>query len=118
MLTWGLTNTETFEIAKKEETYFDINTWLGKKKIAKGYTKEDVYVTINKKNLRSFEVFLEYTGPAKAPISKDEEIALIQIYNKKKLVKSVPIYSTEEVKKINFLLSILTSLNYMIWGDA
>ena len=118
LLTWGLTNTETFEIAKKEETYFDINTWLGKKKIAKGYTKEDVYVTINKKNLRSFEVFLEYTGPAKAPISKDEEIALIQIYNKKKLVKSVPIYSTEEVKKINFLLSILTSLNYMIWGDA
>ena len=118
LLTWGLTNTETFEISKKEETIFQIETWLGKKKYTDAYTKEDVYTTINKKDLRSFEVFLEYNGPIKAPIKKDEEVALIKIYNKKKLVKSIPVYSAEHVKKINFLLSILTSFNYMIWGDA
>ena len=118
LLTWGLTNTETFEISKKEETYFDIKTWLGKKNIAKGYTKEDIYFTINKKDLRGFEVFLEYTGPTKAPIVKDEVIASIKIYDKKKLIKSVPVYAVEKVNKINFLLSLITSLNYMIWGDA
>ena len=26
--------------------------------------------------------------------------------------------SAEKVKKLNFLLSLLTSFNYMIWGDA
>ena len=118
LLTWGLTNTETFEISKKEKTNFQIKTWLGKDKHAKGYTKEDVYITINKKDLRGFEVYLEYTGPIKAPIKKNEEIALIKIYNKEELVKSVPIYASEKTKQINFLMSLMTSFNYLIWGDA
>ena len=118
LLTWGLTNTETFEISKQNKTLFEINTWLGKEKKVMGYTRDDVYVTIDKKDLRGFEVFLDYSGPIKAPISKNEEIASIKIYNKKELIKTVPVYAAEKVKKINFLLSILTSFNYMIWGDA
>jgi len=118
LLSWGLTNTETFEISKKEETIFEVKTWLGKENITKGYTKEDIYVTIDKKDLRGFDVFLEYTGPINAPVNKDEKIALIKIYNKKELVKTTPVYAAENVKKINFLLSLLTSFNYMIWGDA
>jgi D-alanyl-D-alanine carboxypeptidase (penicillin-binding protein 5/6) len=118
LLTWGLTNTETFEISKKEKTIFEIKTWLGKSATTKGHTKEDVYTTIDKKDLRGFDVFLEYSGPIKAPVKKGEEIATIKIYNKKILTKTIPIYAAEEVKKVNFLLSILTSFNYMIWGDA
>ena len=118
LLTWGLTNTETFEISKKEQTLFDIETWLGSEKIIKGYTKEDVYMTVEKKDLSGFEVFLEYTGPTKAPIKKDAMIAEIKIYNKKDLLRSVPVYSSEKISKINFLLSLVTSFNYMIWGDA
>ena len=118
LLTWGLTNTETFEISKQNKTLFEINTWLGKEKKVMGITRDDVYVTIDKKDLRGFEVFLDYSGPIKAPISKNEEIASIKIYNKKELIKTVPVYAAEKVKKINFLLSILTSFNYMIWGDA
>jgi len=118
LLSWGFTNTETFEISKKNETHFDIKTWLGKDNVVSGYTKEDIYVTINKKDLRNFNTFIEYVGPIKAPIKKDNEIAVIKIYNKDKLMKSVPIYSVKKVKKINFLLSLLTSFNYMIWGDA
>ena len=118
LLTWGLTNTETFEISKKEETIFEIDTWLGEKKKTDGTTKEDVYHTISKKDLAGFEVYLVYSGPIKAPVNKGDEIALIKIYNKKNLVKSIPIYAAEKVKKVNFLLSIFTSFNYMIWGDA
>ena len=118
LLSWGLTNTITFEVSKKDLTHFDINTWLGKNKSIPGYTKEDVYVTIDKKNLRDFNVFIEYTGPVKAPIKKDDKIAFINVYNKNKLIKSTPIYATKKNKKINFLLSLLTSFNFLIWGDA
>tara|TARA_B100000780_G_C21108945_1_gene447991 strand:+ start:1168 stop:2319 length:1152 start_codon:yes stop_codon:yes gene_type:complete len=118
LLSWGLTNSETYEISKKENPSFEIETWLGKNKFTKGFTKEDVYITINKKDLNSFDVFLEYSGPVQTPIEKDEEIALIKIYNKKELLRTVPVYAVEKVKKINFLLSLLTSFNYMIWGDA
>ena len=118
LLTWGLTNSVTYEISKKEETTFDFDLWLGKKKIAKGYTKDDVYFTVEKKDLRGIEIFLEYSGPIKAPVKKDEKIAFIKIYNKEKLVRSIPVYANENIKKVNFLASMLTSFNYMIWGDA
>ena len=118
LLTWGLTNTETFEISKKNETYFEIETWLGKKNNANGHTKENIYTTINKKNLRNFNVFLEYSGPIKAPIEKDEKIAFIKIFNKDELIRSVPVFAAEKVRKVNFFVSLLTSFNYMIWGDA
>ena len=113
-----MANTDTFEISKKNKTVFDIETWLGQNKIIKGYTKEDVYITIGKKNLRTFNVFIEYIGPIQAPIKKDKQIALIKIYNKDELLQTVPIYALEKEKKINYLLSLLTSFNYMIWGDA
>ena len=118
LLTWGLTNTETFEISKQSETIFKIKSWLGNEKFIKGYTKEDMYATIDKKDLRNFNVFLEYSGPIKAPIKKDQEIGQINIYKKNKLIRSENVYALEKVKKINFLLSLLSSFNYMIWGDA
>ena len=118
LLTWGLTNTETFEISKQSETIFKIKSWLGNEEFIKGYTKEDIYETINKKDLRNFNVFLEYSGPIKAPIKKDQEIGQINIYKKNKLIRSENVYALEKVKKINFLLSLLSSFNYMIWGDA
>ena len=118
LLSWGFTNTTTFEVSNKNETLFDIRTWLGKKDFLSGYTKEDIYITIDKKNLRHFNVFIEYTGPIKAPVEKDKVVAFINVYNKNELLKSTPVYSLDKVKKINFLLSLLTSFNYMIWGDA
>ncbi len=118
LLSWGLANTVTYEISKKDKINFEIDTWLGKKKTSPGYTKEDLYYTLDKKDLRDFNVFLEYPEPLKAPVRKDQKIASIKIYNKDELIKSVPVYAAEKVAKINFILSLLTSFNYMIWGDA
>jgi len=118
LLNWGLTNTQTYEISKKDSTVFEIQTWLGIKKIIKAYTKEDFYITIDKKDVKDFNIILEYSGPVKAPIEKDNEIASIKIYDKDDLVQIIPLYAAEKVKRVNFLLSLLTSLNYMIWGNA
>tara|TARA_B100001029_G_C15044191_1_gene445877 strand:+ start:715 stop:1869 length:1155 start_codon:yes stop_codon:yes gene_type:complete len=118
LLGWGFRHTETFEISKKGETFFDIRTWLGEKDTVKGVTKEDFYVTINKKDLRNFKVFLEYNGPIKAPIEKDQQIASLKVSTKDEVMLDIPIYSSEKIKKINFFKSLFTSLNYMIWGDV
>ena len=118
LLSWGFRNTDTFQISKRGETFFDIKTWLGRKETVKGETKEDFYTTLKKKNIRNFRVILEYDGPVKAPIKKDQEIAKLKILNKDKLLKTIPVYSSEDVKKINFFKSVFTSLNYMIWGDV
>ena len=118
LLNWGFRNTNTFEISKKNETFFELDTWLGEKNKIKASSKEDFYVTINKKDISNLTITLEYNGPIAAPVRKGKEIANIIISKKGELIKSVPLYAAEDLKKVNFFKSLLTSLNYLIWGDV
>ena len=118
LLNWGFRNTNTFEISKKNETFFEIDTWLGKKNKLKTVTKEDFYITINKKDIRNLTVTLNYSGPIKAPIKENEKVAELIIKKKDELIKTLPLYASEDLKKVNFFQSLITSLNYLIWGDV
>ena len=42
----------------------------------------------------------------------------LKIYKKDELIKSISIFATEDLKKVNFFTSLLTSINYLIWGDV
>ena len=118
LLNWGFRNTSTFEISKKDETTFELDTWLGKKNKVIATSKEDYYVTINKKNIRHISVSLEYDGPISAPIKKGEQVANIIVSKKDEIIKKLPLFASEDVKKVNFFKSLLTSINYLIWGDV
>ena len=118
LLGWGFRNTDTFQISKKGETKFNLETWLGKKRTVEGVTKEDLFITLKKKDVRNFKVFLEYTGPIKAPIEKGQEIGKIKIFKSEELLTSAKLFALEDIKKINFFKSVFTSINYMIWGDV
>ena len=118
LLNWGFRNTNTFEISKSNETIFELETWLSKKEKIKAVTKEDYYVTINKKDLTHLKVSLVYNGPRVAPIQKDQKVAELVVSKKNEVIKTLPLYSLEEVKKMNFFKSLITSINYLIWGDV
>ena len=118
LLNWGYRNTNTFEISKKNETFFELDTWLGKKNKVKVSTKEDYFLTLNKKDLRHMKVSLVYDGPIKAPIKQDQKIANLVVFNKDNIIKTLPLYASEKISKVNFFKSFITSLNYLIWGDV
>jgi len=118
LLNWGFRNTNTYEISKKDETFFELDTWLGKKNKVIATTKEDYYLTNNKKNIRHLSVTIQYKGPIKAPIQKNEKIANLIISNKDKIIKTLPLYASESIVKVNFFKSLITSINYLIWGDV
>ena len=118
LLNWGFRNTNTFEISKKNITTFEIDTWLGKNNKIKATSKEDYYVTINKKDIRHLTVLLNYNGPIKAPIKKGEKVAELVIKKKDENLKVLPLFATEDLNKVNFFQSLMTSLNYLIWGDV
>ena len=118
LLNWGFRNTNTFEISKKNETIFELETWLAKDNKIKAVTRENFYITINKKDIRHLKVTLNYDGPIVAPVQKDTRIAELIISNKDKVVKTLPLYAAEDLKKVNFFKSLITSINYLIWGDV
>ena len=47
-MTYGLTNFDTINIAKKNEIFDEIEVWQGTQKTIKSYINEDVYQTIPK----------------------------------------------------------------------
>ena len=118
LLNWAFRNTNTYKISKTGETFFELDTWLGKKEKVKAVTKEDYYLTLDKKNIRDLKVYLQYEGPIKTPINKDQEIASLVILQKDEVIKTLPLYASEKISKVNFFKSLVTSLNYLIWGDV
>jgi serine-type D-Ala-D-Ala carboxypeptidase (penicillin-binding protein 5/6) len=118
LLNWAFRNTNTFEISKKNKSIFQIDTWLGKKNKINAVSKEDYYITIDKKDIRHLTVSLNYAGPIKAPIQKGEKVAELIVKKKDEIVKTLPLFSSEDLQKVNFFRSLITSINYLIWGDV
>ena len=118
LLNWGFRNTNTFEVSNREKSTFELDTWLANKDKIKAVSKEDYYITINKKNVRNLQVSLKYNGPIVAPVDKGEKIAELVISNKSEIIKTLPLYAAEDLKKVNFFKSLITSINYLIWGDV
>ncbi len=118
LLNWGFRNSNTFEISKKNKTMFELDTWLGTSNKIKATTKEDFFLTINKKDISHLTISLNYEGPIKAPVMEGTEIATIIVKKKDEIIKSLPLYAVEDLKKVNFFKSLITSLNYLIWGDV
>ena len=118
LLTWGFTNFDTIQIAKKNEPIVDLEVWLGSVKNVKGYVNQDIYETIKKARKKDLNVIAEYNGPIKAPILKDEEIGVLKVYFKDELIGDYKIFSFSDVKKVNLISRLFKSINYLIWGDV
>jgi D-alanyl-D-alanine carboxypeptidase (penicillin-binding protein 5/6) len=118
LLTWGLTNFDTIKISNYNDFFYELDVWNGKKNKVKVYTKEDIYKTIPKRKKKYLKVAIEYNGPIKAPIKKDEIVGKIKISFKDDLMDSYDLYSSENIKKHNIFSRIINSINFLIWGDA
>ena len=118
LLIWGLTNFSTFKISDSNKSLTDIDVWEGKEKTVEAYTKKDIYHTIPKAKKKYLKVKIEYNGPIKAPINKDEHIANLKVFYKDEIIGDHKLFALQEIKKQNFISRILTSINYLIWGDV
>ena len=118
LLNYGLSHFDTIKIAKKNEIIIEIDTWLGKNKTVGAHVKEDIYKTIKKAKKKNLKAIVEYNGPIKAPIEKDQEIGILKVYYKEELSSEHIVYSSTDVKKVNLISRLLKSINYLIWGDV
>jgi len=122
LLNYGLSQFATIEIAKKNQIFTDLKVWLGKKKTVNAYINQDIYKTLLKSeslNRKKYlSVTVNYTGPIKAPIKKDDILGKLKISYKNELVKVYDLLAFEDVKKINVFSRLMKSINFLIWGDV
>ncbi len=118
LLTWGLTKFETIKIAEKNKPISSIDIWQGKKKKVNTYVKNDIYKTIPKAKKRYLKVKIEYQGPIAAPVMKNDVIAKLNVFFKDENIGTYDLLALENVKRKNIFSRLLTSINYLIWGDV
>jgi len=118
LLTYGITNFSTLEIAKKNENFVELDVWLGKKNKLKTSVKTDIYKTIPKARKKYLKVEVMYEGPIEAPIKTNDVIGKIIISYKENQISEHDLLALENIKKINIFSRIIRSINYLIWGDV
>ncbi len=118
LLTWGLTNFDTIQIAKTNSELSKLKVWLGKKSEVQVYVKEDIYKTIPKARKKNLKAYIEYNGPILAPIKKNQTVGILKILYKNEIIKEHKVYALEDVKKLNVISRVIKSINYLIWGDV
>ena len=118
LLTYGLTNFDTVNIAKKEEIFEELDVWQGTKKTVKSYIAEDVYKTIPKAKKKYLKVSVDYQGPLKAPILKNDIIGKVKISYKDEQIGEYDLLAFENVKRQNIFSRFISSINFLIWGDV
>ena len=118
LLTWGLTNYDTVEIAKKEKDFVELDVWLGQNDRVGVYSNSDIYKTIKKAKFKKLEVKIIYDGPIEAPIKKDAIIAKLIINYDGNFLSEHDLLASQSINKINIISRILKSINYLIWGDV
>ena len=118
LLTYGITNFDTIEIAKKNTKFIEIDVWLGQKDKIGVYSSSDIYKTIKKSRLSKLEAKIIYDGPIEAPINKGDKIAQLIINYDGNLLSEHDLLAIEDIKKKNIISRILKSINYLIWGDV
>jgi len=113
-----LTKFETIRIAEKNKPFTQIDIWQGKKKHINAYVEEDIYETIPKAKKKYIKVKVIYDGPISAPIQKNEVVAKLNIFFKNENIGTYDLLASENVKRQNIFSRLLTSINYLIWGDV
>ena len=122
LLNYGLSQFATIEIAKKNKKFTNLDVWLGKKKTISVYINQDIYRTLlkseslNKK--KYLKVTINYTGPVKAPIKKDDILGKLQISYKDLPIDEYDLFAFEDVRKLNIFSRLMKTINFLIWGDV
>ena len=118
LLTWGLTNFDLIQITESNRPIANAEVWLGKKDIVGAYVKNDIYKTIPKARKKFLKVSINYNGPIKAPIKKDDVLGKLRITYKNDLVEEYDLLAFEDIKRLNVFFRLVKSINFLIWGDV
>ena len=118
LLTYGITNYDLVNIAKKDEPIEKIEVWLGKENTVDVYVNQDIYKTIKKGQKKRLKISINYTGPLEAPIKKDQVVGELKVVYDENLIGEYDLLTSNEVKRVNIFSRLMKSINYLIWGDV
>ena len=59
-----------------------------------------------------------YDGPIMAPVVKNDKVAKLKIFYKDEIIGDYDLLASENIKRQNIFSRLITSINFLLWGDA
>ena len=129
LVVWRISRIRIKLIAKQTDSFGSVLDNLGEGVLLASTSGDITYAnesmlkifelkSVKNKNINDLKVNLIYKGPIIAPIQIGDKVAELIVKNKDEVIKTLPLYAAEEINKVNFFKSLVTSINYLIWGDV
>lgn len=113
LLDYGFENFEKITFFDQNEIVFDVNVWLGQKDKVSLITKDDIAISLkNDLNSKDVEFEVKYKDPIFAPVKKGQEAGKLIIKNSESVLREIPLYAQEEVKKAGYFSRMFRVLSY------
>lgn len=116
LMTWGFNEFKNVKVASAHQPVEKADVWGGAEDTVPLITKEDIVVTVPRRDVKSAEINMVYDAPLASPLQKDQEVGYISVKNKGEELKRFPLYTSKEVEQAGFFQRIANSINYLIWG--
>ncbi len=114
----GFNQFKSIKIANKEQELGQIPIWSGKKKKVGFYTKDEISITIPKRDRKKINFKVRYQSPLIAPVEGDQYVADFLIKKNEQTIKSYKLFSTNNVGESNFFSKMILNFKFLLFGES
>ncbi|MFZ5608643.1 MAG: D-alanyl-D-alanine carboxypeptidase family protein [Pseudomonadota bacterium] len=118
ILEWGFRNFATYALFKAGETVDEAETWLGDQGKLPLVIERDLVLSLSRQGRANLTAKVSYDGPIRAPITKGEQVARLDIEAGGMAPLSIPLAAGADVAKIGGLAKLKAALEYLVWGAS
>ena len=115
LVNWSFREFINYNLYKSGDIIHSAKVWLGKDPFVPLILKEDLTVTVKKRDVDKFEVKLIYETPFLAPIKKGDKLAELHLIEKDKTVIK-EVYSGKDIYKVSRFYRSFSIINYLLFG--
>ncbi len=114
----GFNQFKSIKISHKEKELGQIPIWSGKKKKVGFYTKDEISITVPKRDRKKINFKIRYQSPLIAPVEEDQYVADFLIKKNEQTIKSYKLYSTNNVSESNFFSKMFLNFKFLLFGES
>jgi len=114
----GFNQFKSIKIAHKKKELGKIPIWSGKKKKVSFYTKDDISITVPKRDRKKINFKIRYQSPLVAPVVEDQYIADFLIKKNDQTIKSYKLYAMNNVSELNFFSKMILNFKFLLFGES
>jgi serine-type D-Ala-D-Ala carboxypeptidase (penicillin-binding protein 5/6) len=114
---WAFREYNDYKLFSAGQTVDEAPVWLGVRDKVTLAAKQDVFVTLSRKERQDMKVTADYTAPVPAPVWQGEEIGRVAVTAPGGVSMETPLYAAATVARLGPMGRAAMIAAHLIWGN-